>query len=79
MTDRDILNLILSEIQDMKTRILSLDTRMQGLETKFHTFKIQTQKSISELKPMDETILDEVERVHSILDKHKNDTAIHMA
>lgn len=86
MTDRDILNLILSEIQDMKTRMQSLDarmqrleTRVQGLETELRTFKAQTLKSISELKSMDETILDEVERVHSILDKHKNGKTIHMA
>ena len=35
--------------------------------------------STAELKAMDSMILDEVERVHEILDKHKADTRVHSA
>ncbi len=36
-------------------------------------------KEAIKMQAMDETILDEVERVHSILDKHKEDTTVHTA
>lgn len=86
MTDSEKLNLILSEmhgmkdeIRDMKTDIRNMNTEMQDMKTDISTFKAQTLKSISELKSMDEMILDEVERVHGILDRHKNNKTIHTA
>lgn len=36
-------------------------------------------KSVKELKAMDNMILDEVERVHAILDLHKADKTVHTA
>lgn len=65
MTDSEKLDLILSEMQDVKKDISAL--------------KRQTIKSVAELKAMDELILDEVERVHSILDKHKANKSAHTA
>lgn len=65
MTDSEKLDLILSEIQDMKKDVNAL--------------KRQVIKSTAELKAMDEMILDEVERVHIILDKHKSDKTVHTA
>ena len=65
MTDSEKLDLILSEIQDIKKDM--------------NTLKRQVMKSTAELKAMDEMIFDEVERVHSILDKHKADRSVHTA
>lgn len=65
MTDSEKLDLLLSEMQDMKKDINSL--------------KRQLMKSTAELKAMDEMVLDEVERAHSILDRHKSDKTIHSA
>jgi len=65
MTDSNKLDLILSEMQDIKKDISSL--------------KRQIMKSTAELKAMDEIILDEVERVHGILDKHKENKTVHTA
>ncbi len=68
-----------TEMQNMKTDIRDMNTEMQNMKTDISTFKVQTLKSISELKSMDEMILDEVERVHGILDRHKNNKTIHTA
>ena len=70
MTDSEKLDLILSEMQDMKTEI-------QDVKKDVHALKRQIMKSTAELKAMDEMILDEVERVHGILDKHKEDKSVH--
>ena len=72
MTDSEKLDLILSEMQDMKTEI-------QDVKKDVHALKRQIMKSTAELKAMDEMILDEVERVHGILDKHKEDKSVHTA
>lgn len=65
MTDSEKLDLILSEMQDMKKDL--------------NAVKRQVMKSTAELKAMDEMILDEVERVHEILNRHKEDKTVHTA
>lgn len=65
MTDNEKLDLILSEMQDMKKDL--------------NAVKRQIMKSTAELKAMDEMILDEVERVHKILNRHKEDKSVHTA
>ncbi len=65
MTENEKLDLILSEVQDIKKDVSNL--------------KRQVLKSTAELKAMDELILDEVERVHGILDRHKADQSAHTA
>jgi len=65
MTDSEKLDLILAEMQDIKKDV--------------NTLKRQLMKSTAELKAMDELIFDEVERVHTILDKHKADKTVHTA
>lgn len=72
MTDSEKLDLLLSEMQDMKSDI-------QDVKKDLSNVKRQVMKSTAELKAMDEMILDEVERVHSILDKHKEDKTVHTA
>lgn len=53
--------------------------KLEKLENDVNGLKRQMMKSTAELKAMDEMILDEVERVHTILDKHKSDTTKHTA
>lgn len=65
MTENEKLDLILEKIE-------KIENDVNGL-------KRQVMKSTAELKAMDEMILDEVERVHGILDKHKADTTKHTA
>lgn len=61
-----------SEIQGMKLE-------MQDMKKDINAVKRQVIKSTAELKAMDEMVLDEVERVHLILDKHKKDKSVHTA
>ena len=60
------------EIQGVKDEIIVMKKDMD-------TLKSQTMNSIADLKVMDTLILDEVVRVHSILDKHKSDKKAHPA
>ena len=53
--------------------------KLDSLERDVHGLKRQIMKSTAELKAMDELIFDELERVHDILDKHKNDRSVHTA
>ena len=93
MTDSEKLDLLLSEITGVKDDVQGIKNNMQGMEDKMqniemeiqdvkkevHTLKLQTMKSTAELKAMDEMILDEVERVHIILENHKDNKAVHTA
>ncbi|MCI8281927.1 MAG: hypothetical protein HFI76_09590 [Lachnospiraceae bacterium] len=93
MTDSEKLDLLLSEITGVKDDVQGIKNNMQGMEDKMqniemeiqdvkkevHTLKLQTMKSTAELKAMDEMILDEVERVHIILENHKANKAVHTA
>lgn len=55
--------------------------RIAGLEKDINDVKSDLKKQLmrftAELKAMDSLILDEVERVHKILDRHKADTTAH--
>ncbi|MCM1040465.1 MAG: hypothetical protein NC434_14200 [Ruminococcus sp.] len=68
MTDSEKFDLILSKLE-----------KLDSLEKDVNTLKRQVMKSTAELKAMDEMILDEVERVHGILNKHKEDRTVHTA
>ena len=65
MTDSEKLDLLLEKVD--------------SIERDVNNIKRQIMKSTAELKAMDEMILDEVERVHGILDKHKADKTVHTA
>lgn len=76
MTDGEKLDLILSEIQDMKTNMQSMNSRIDNVESQIK----QTERVLkNEIRKECELVLDEVERVHDILDKHKEDKAVHSA
>lgn len=75
MTDSEKLDLILSKLD----KIDSLESEIQDMKKDINAVKRQVIKSTAELKAMDEMVLDEVERVHLILDKHKKDKSMHTA
>ena len=100
MTDSEKLDLILIEMQGMKTDIQDLQgmkTDMQGMKTDIQGMKadirsmnIRIDNLESQMKQTEQTlrkeirkecglVLDEVERVHSILDRHKADKSVHTA
>lgn len=72
MTDSEKLDLILEKVNGM-------DDKVSILERDLNAVKRQVMKSTAELKAMDEMILDEVERVHELLNRHKEDKAVHTA
>lgn len=82
MTDGEKLDLILSRLDKMdslESEIQDMKKEIQDMKKDISAVKRQVMKSTAELKAMDEIILDEVERVHLILDKHKKDKSMHTA
>lgn len=93
MTENEKFDLILSkldllenEMQDMKSGMQNMKVEMQDMKVEMQDMKKdisavkrQVLKSTAELKAMDEMVLDEVERVHGILEKHKEDKSAHSA
>ena len=69
MIDSEKLDLLLTEMQNMNDRIDNLESQIQQTE---RVLKNEIRKECS-------FVLDEVERVHNILDKHKADTTVHTA
>ncbi len=68
MTDHELLLAIYNDMQSMKDDLETVKRDVKHLK-----------KEAIKMQAMDEAILDEVERVHSILDKHKEDTTVHTA
>ncbi len=68
MTDSEKIDLILEKIS-------TLDQKVTGLEKDM----IDVKADLRRLHRDDEFIIDEVERVHAILDKHKEDKSVHTA
>ena len=66
-------------VSSLDEKVSSIDERVSSIESDVTKLKFQLIKSTAELKAMDEMILDEVERVHTILDKHKEDKSVHTA
>ena len=79
MTDSQKLDLLLEKMDSFENKMDSFENRMDNFETELNKIKRQMLKHTAELKAMDEIILDEVERVHAILDKHKANKSIHSA
>ena len=72
MTDNEILQ----AMSDL------LDQKLQPIKDELGTVQRDVKhlkKEAIKMQAMDETILDEVERVHEILDKHKEDKTVHTA
>jgi len=68
-----------TDVSGLKEKVGGLETDVGSLKTNFNNFRLQMLKSTAELKTMDDMILDEIERVHAILDKHISDKSLHTA
>ncbi len=104
MTDNEVLNLILSEMQGMKTDIRTFKSDMQDMKSDIQNLKTDMQDMKSDIRKLNvrvdnlesqlkqternlrkeihkecSLVLNEVERVHTILDKHKADKTMHPA
>lgn len=75
MTDSEKLDLILEKVTTLDQKVTTLDQKVTGLEQDM----IDVKADLRRLHRDDKLILDEVERVHSILDKHKEDKSVHTA
>ncbi len=76
MTDGEKLDLILSEIQGMKADMQNMNSRIDNVESQIK----QTERVLkNEIRKECELVLDEVERVHTILDSHKANKSAHTA
>ena len=79
MTDSEKLDLLLEKVVGLDSKVSTLDEKVTDLEKDVNAIRRQIMKSTAELKAVDELILDEVERVHEILDMHKEDKTVHTA
>lgn len=90
MTDGEKMDLILSEIQGMKTDMQGMKTEIQGMKAEIRNINVridelelqikQTERVLrNEIRKECALVLDEVERVHEILDRHINDKSVHTA
>jgi len=89
MTDREVLDLVLDKVTGLEGKVTGLDGKVTGLESKVTSLEreVATIKEdvreikgqIVELRDADRMILSEVERVHEILDIHKEDKTVHIA
>lgn len=75
MSDSEKLNLILEKVVTLDEKVSGLDQKVSGLEKDM----IDVRSDLRRLHRDADFILDEVERVHEILDKHKKDKAVHTA
>ena len=76
MTDSEKLDLILSEMQGMKVDMQNMNSRIDNVESQIK----QTERVLkNEIRKECELVLDEIERVHTILDSHKADKSAHSA
>ena len=88
MTNSEKIDLLLAEMQGMKSDMQSMKSDMRGMKfnmqnmnNKIDTLESQikqTERALrNEIKKEFGLVLDEIERVHSILDKHKTDASMH--
>ena len=75
MTDSEKIDLLLSEMQGMKSDIQTLNQKVTGLEKDM----VDVKSNLRRLHRDADFILDEVEKVHETLDKHKEDKSVHTA
>ena len=82
MTDREVLDLVLDKVTGLDGKVTSLESKVTNLENDVATIKedvTEIKGQIVELRDADRMILSEVERVHEILDIHKEDKTVHIA
>ncbi len=75
MTDHELLFVIYNDMQSMKGDVQFLWEDVRHVKKDVKHLKKEAVKG----QTMDKAILDEVERVHAILERHMEDKAVHMA
>lgn len=76
MTDSEKLDLILEKVITLDRKVTDIEKDMIDVKADLK----QTERVLkNEIRKECGLVLDEVERVHDILDKHKEDKAIHTA
>lgn len=71
-----------SDVKSMKNEIGTVQSDVGSMKDELEIVKKDVKhlkKEAIKMQAMDEAILDEVERVHGILDKHKEDKTVHTA
>lgn len=76
MTDSEKLDLLIAQMQSMNERMSDFENRMDGIELQIKSTERNLKNQIMKSESL---ILDEVERVHMILDDHIHDTKKHTA
>lgn len=89
MTDREILELLLEKTTTIEGDVTGLKSQVGEMKSEINELKHETDEmkgqmteinsQIIQLKRMDASILNEVERVHEILNKHREDRTVHTA
>lgn len=83
MTDSEKLDLLLEKVNGLDEKVNGLDEKVTSLEQNIIEVKAdlkQTERVLkNEIRKECGLVLDEVERVHDILDKHKADKSVHTA
>lgn len=82
MTNSKKLDLVLENVLELEKKVTGLDQKVTGLDQKVSTLERDMLDVKSDLKRLhhdDTLILDEVERVHEILNAHRADKSIHTA
>ena len=90
MKDSEKLDLLLTAVQDMKDDMQGMKTDIQSLNVEMVNVNSRIDNLESQIKQTEHAlrneihkecflVLDEVERVHAILDQHKYDRSVHTA
>lgn len=82
MTDGEKLDLLLEKVVGLDQKVTGLDQKVTGLDQKVTNLEndmVDVKADLRRLHRDADFILNEVERVHDILDKHKNDKTAHTA
>ena len=82
MTDSEKLDLLLEKVVVLDQKVSGHDQKFISLDQKVTRLEIDMAEVKTDLKHLhwdDAMILDEVERVHKILDRHKSDRSVHTA
>ena len=82
MTDSEKLDLLLNKMVSVDNKVDALDGKADALEHRITSLEKDVSEMKSDLRQLhsdDMLILDEVERVHEILERHINNRAVHTA
>ncbi|MDE7199278.1 MAG: hypothetical protein K2O15_10395 [Lachnospiraceae bacterium] len=89
MTDSEKLDLLLVKVTGLDEKVTDLDEKVTGLDEKVTDLDqkvmglekdmLDVKVDLRRLRRDADFIIDEVERVHGILDKHKEDKTVHTA